>query len=42
VKAGFDPAKVSDPMYYCDPKSGSFKPLKKAAFDKITSGEIRL
>ncbi len=42
VKAGFDPAKVSDPMYYADPKTGAYEKLTKTVFDKIKKGEIRL
>ena len=42
VKAGFDPAKVSDPMYYADPKSGTYKKLTQAVFEKIKKSEIRL
>ena len=27
VKAGFDPANISDPLYYADPKTEAFQPL---------------
>lgn len=42
VKAGYDPANISEPLYYADSKSGQFKKLDKAAFKKINSGDIRL
>ena len=42
VKAGFNPAKVSDPMYFCNPQSGAFEVLDQAAYEKIMSGELRL
>ena len=42
VKAGFDPANVSDPLYYADPVSGTYKPIKKSTYKDILSGKIRL
>ncbi|WP_409432289.1 long-chain-acyl-CoA synthetase [Litorimonas sp. RW-G-Af-16] len=42
VKAGFDPEKVDEPMYYCNPQTGAYEPLDKTVFDTIMSGETRL
>jgi fatty-acyl-CoA synthase len=42
VKAGFDPANISEPLFYADPKTGEFKPIDKAVFKKIKTGDIRL
>ena len=42
VKAGYNPANISEPLYYADSSSGQFKKLDKAAFKKINSGDIRL
>lgn len=42
VKAGFDPANVSEPLYYADTASGMFKPIDAETFEKINSGDIRL
>jgi fatty-acyl-CoA synthase len=40
VAAGFDPAKVSDPLYVLD--DGAYVPIDAALFDKIMKGEVRL
>jgi fatty-acyl-CoA synthase len=42
VKAGYDPANISEPLYFANPESGQFEKLDKAAFKKINSGDIRL
>ena len=42
VKAGFDPAKVSDPIYYADGQTGSYKPVDADVFSAIHDGSIRL
>jgi fatty-acyl-CoA synthase len=42
VKAGYDPANISDPLYYADGTSGAYLPIDKTVFDQINSGEIRL
>ena len=41
-KSGFDPAKVSDPLFVCDPKAKTYVPLSPAVFAEIESGERRL
>lgn len=42
VKAGFDPKNISDPLYYADAASGSYKKISPEIYKKICSGEIRL
>ena len=37
-----DPAKVSDPLFVCDPKAKTYVPLSPAVFAEIESGERRL
>ena len=39
---GFDPAQVSDPMYYLDSKLGQYVELSVAAYADIQRGRIRL
>jgi len=42
VKAGFDPKKVSDPLYYADPATGAFTPIDADVFAGIHEGVVRL
>jgi fatty-acyl-CoA synthase len=42
VRAGFDPGKIADPLFYRDPKSGHFWPLDADACARIVEGAIRL
>ncbi|WP_371395604.1 long-chain-acyl-CoA synthetase [Fretibacter rubidus] len=42
VKAGFDPANISEPLYYACAATGAYKPVTKEVFKGITSGTIRL
>ena len=42
VAQGYDPSKISDPLYFNDWAMRAFVPLDKARFDKINSGQIRL
>ena len=42
VKAGFDPANISEPLFYADSKTGEFKPIDKQVFGEIIDGTIRL
>jgi fatty-acyl-CoA synthase len=41
-RAGFDPAQVSDPLYFDDPRVGAYVPLDAALHAAITAGSIRL
>jgi fatty-acyl-CoA synthase len=42
VTAGIDPAQVSDPLYFDDPRSGAYLPLDRTAHAAIIEGRIRL
>ncbi len=42
VKEGFDPACLSDPIYFRDPTRGTYVPLDAVAFERISDGTIRL
>jgi fatty-acyl-CoA synthase len=42
VRAGFDPGKIADPLFYRDPKSGDFVPLDADACARLREGAIRL
>nr|XP_018898544.1 PREDICTED: long-chain fatty acid transport protein 1-like [Bemisia tabaci] len=42
VADGFNPAKISDPLYFADLKTGEFQPLTQQVYDDIQSGKIRL
>lgn len=42
VKAGYNPANISEPLYYVNSATGQFEKLDKSAFKKINSGDIRL
>jgi len=39
---GFDPARISDPLFVRDDDAGTFVPLTPARFDGIRSGARRL
>ncbi len=38
---GFDPGKISDPLFYLDAERQTYQPLDAAAFQQISSGEMR-
>jgi len=42
VKAGFDPANISEPIFYADGDSGEYLPLTPDIFSQIQAGELRL
>jgi fatty-acyl-CoA synthase len=42
VQAGFDPGRISDPLYFDDPRSQRYVPLDAALFAAILSGELRI
>ena len=42
VKAGFDPAKISEPLFYADSSSDSYKKITPDIFEKISVGTLRL
>jgi len=42
VKEGFDPARVSDPLYFLDPEKGLYVPLDGGIHERIQGGSFRL
>lgn len=42
VKSGFNPATISDPLYYLDYKEKCYIPLTNSIYDSIASGLRRL
>ena len=42
VQAGFDPARVKDPLYFDDPRTQGYVPLDAQLFAAISAGEMRI
>lgn len=42
IRAGFDPHRVTDPLFFRDPKSGAFLTLDAPSHARIVEGAIRL
>ena len=42
VQAGFDPARISDPLYFDDQRAQAFVPLDAVLFAAISSGAVRV
>lgn len=42
VRDGFDPGRVSDPLFFLDAEAGAYVPLTQAVFDRIAAGGVRL
>ena len=42
IRAGFDPNRITDPLFFRDPKSGAFLPIDAACYARISEGSIRL
>jgi fatty-acyl-CoA synthase len=42
IRAGFDPRNVADPLFFRDPKSGSFRRLDADDYARLLEGAIRL
>ncbi|MGB6230093.1 MAG: long-chain-acyl-CoA synthetase [Litorimonas sp.] len=42
VKAGFDPERISEPVYFCNPQTKTYERVDAETFAKINKGEIRL
>jgi fatty-acyl-CoA synthase len=42
IRAGFDPNRVTDPLFFRDPKSGAFLRNDAVSYAQITEGAIRL
>ena len=42
VRDGFDPRRVTDPLFFKDPKSSAYRPIDADAYARILEGSIRL
>ena len=42
VQAGFDPARVKDPLYFDDPRTQGYVPLDAQLFAAISAGAMRI
>jgi fatty-acyl-CoA synthase len=42
VQAGFDPARISDPLYFDDPQAQAYVPLDAALYAAISAGTVRV
>lgn len=42
VDAGFDPARISDPLYFDDPRAQAYVPLDAMLFAAISEGAVRI
>ncbi|MEM9599673.1 MAG: long-chain-acyl-CoA synthetase, partial [Pseudomonadota bacterium] len=42
VKAGYDPERISEPVYYCNPQTKAYEPVDADVFARINDGTIRL
>ncbi len=42
VREGFDPHHVTDPLFFREPKSGTYRPIDAGAYARIIDGSIRL
>jgi len=42
VKDGFDPANISDALFFDDPRMGAYVRLNDVLYKQIVSGEVRL
>ncbi len=42
VRDGFDPHRLTDPLFFREPKSGAYRPIDADAYARILDGSIRL
>ena len=42
VKEGVDPATISDPIFWLDPRAGAYKPLTAADYAALMAGDIKV
>jgi fatty-acyl-CoA synthase len=42
VQAGFDPARIQDPLYFDDPRAQAYVSLDAALFAAISNGTVRV
>jgi fatty-acyl-CoA synthase len=41
AQAGFDPARIQDPLYFDDPRAQAYVPLDAALYAAILAGAVR-
>ena len=42
ARDGFDPRRLTDPLFFREPKSGAYRPIDADAYARILDGSIRL
>jgi fatty-acyl-CoA synthase len=42
VREGFDPRRVTDPLFFRDPKSGAYRPVDATSYPRLLDSSIRL
>jgi fatty-acyl-CoA synthase len=42
AEEGFDPARISDPLYIDDVEAGAYAPLDSAAFERMAAGRLKI
>jgi fatty-acyl-CoA synthase len=42
VREGFDPRRVTDPLFFRDPKSGAYRPVEATSYPRLLDSSIRL
>jgi fatty-acyl-CoA synthase len=42
IRDGFDPAVISEPLFWKDPAAGDYRPLDRAVFARIAAGTLRV
>jgi fatty-acyl-CoA synthase len=42
MQAGFDPARIEDPLYFDDPRAQAYVPVDAALFAAISAGTVRI
>jgi fatty-acyl-CoA synthase len=42
VQSGFDPGRISDPLYFDDPRTQAYVPIDAALFAAISAGAVRI
>jgi fatty-acyl-CoA synthase len=42
VREGFDPHRVTDPLFFREPKCGEYRPVDERAYARVADGSIRL
>lgn len=42
VEEGFDPNKITDPVYFLDEREGKYIPLTQEIFSSVITGKMKL